>query len=711
MIFYRCTKYFIAKKYLPIRNSYDYPLDYSDIYSSKYLANCEITATDPKGNNITAAESPVFKKLLLNVTKIYEKAADKVRDPEKCMKKFKYDLQVEAAAMLKDNTDYQTIYLYTNIVITVPTSINLRLLDRILRMRRYLYRAKANFHIFEFTDIIDLYKLLDFEEGAYSDLFFIDEKNEFTRHVLIEQNTLFAINTALSLHFIYILPDFKDVLRYPIFYSKDSNYSELIKFYDHMKDMNFLKAIISLVEIAPTDQEDVKMLDLQRILLGHGKTFFEYGLLGNEKFFLQPALGLKSEKCFRASIFSVFDRLTVFGHIEELRAVCNDSLEQGIGFFYSNLVSVLPSLRSIEVEEIESKKETKAKKNKPNDSNDDCYSTTAINSVLHELMVKNKACLKDIFAFNIKGYSMLKDDFIREVKTMNFSSFGLFGRNKIKDFFHLRSLLGEDCILKNSIREITGSRKGVFLAKELLNDEQLTKATFNLNEQDNEFPTEIFKKNTDILANLQGYFEGDSLYNEVKQTKVYPIKSMSLVHKPRMIESNGMFKLCAMDLNEIQNQEKYILNSCQANEVSTDAGFLGTPDNVDLPVSKISFNSIFLCNNMKPSLKYAVHLLKSERSKIFFKYAYGTIVDYALSHFSDCIIYMIKDCYEKEKHLKDVWIDFYLILEKTNFESFDMDAIKSYIDKRVQEAVKGMSHIKVNIYTDIKNYMVLESSH
>ncbi|KAI5149860.1 hypothetical protein ENBRE01_1163 [Enteropsectra breve] len=676
------------------KNNYNGALDYSDIYSSKYLRDCEITARRGDGTATTAEESETLKRQLLSITKVYEAAADACRGSGKDKSEFQATLQHKARESLAGDSDFSALYMLTNITIILPPTVKLKLLEQIIRMRRNLYLRKAYVFKNDFKEFLQLYKLLDFEYGSSMDLFLGDPNNGRTKHVVIEKNTLFAINTALSLYFYDYITLVKERIHSPECLKSGQLALGFNQICEEIETMPFLKSIISVINIKGTGLWGRGPVDILNILLCHGNTPFGYSFLGNGKFFLQPDFAFGDDFYFPASIFSIFDQLGVFRQILELRALCFEGMEPGVGIFYADLISVMPSLRNIEVEEIEVKRKFRPKKIKYEDKDDDDGPETLINSVLHELLIKNKKILKSITGFNIKGYVMLRNDLVEELKRINFRSFGLFGKYRIKDFYYTHALLSGECSLRSSIQEFTGNCETVFLANEVLEDGQLKRAIFNLNDQDNEFPTRIYEKNPELLCKLESYFTHKSFRNTINRTKNYSFSSVSLVHRPRIFFYYNRIERCILDINEIQNKKMYILASCRAKEVSSCASIGGTSIEDHLSVSVVCADGTAATANTDISLKSAIHRLKYGQSKIYFTYALGTPFDQAIPHFIECVTRMIKDFSRMETHLKGNTIDFILVF--VNY-SYGNTFLEGFLNKKIREAIENYYPFAFNI--------------
>ncbi|KAI5149861.1 hypothetical protein ENBRE01_1164 [Enteropsectra breve] len=659
-------------------------IDYSDISHSVFLRTLNIQATEDGSTKII----PDLQSRLFKITELCEKAANEVRKPRETDSEFKTNLQEQIKKALGDNNDFSAVLKLRDKVLQLPGEIDHYILRIVLNMRKKLYLKCALISKENIDKVLSLNKYLGFEDGSTVDLFIVDQITNTPRHLLIDKNTIFAINCAVHFHFFNHLEKFKKkvldprlCLGYQFYYPS--------KYYEVLKDMTKLKYTIALIGIEQTGDGHI-----QDIVLSHGDTHFEYGAYNSEKFFLQPKLSLNSDTCIPASIVSIFDQLSVFNNIEQLRAVCHSEMEIYVDYFYCNLVYLLPSLRNIEVEEcIEGKAQ--------NFQYSDTCRPTVINDVLDRLMLTD-SLLKNITAFNIVGYTMLTNDSINKLKSSNFTSFGLFGRYQLRDFFYNYLILDNECSLSKSLKSYTGSLEGVFLAIELLNDSQLKNVTFNLNDQIYVYEKVPIENCSLIKQQLGKYFKNHDFTETVLRKKNYSFDSISIVQKPRIIVDSS--ELGAVPCRQTPKQEKfineavqYILKYFQSNILYMDAGIAEFNPEIQNSFKTIEF-SIKPNAMTEASMSLALQVLCPQEGEIVFNYPLKIRIQDIISDFERCVVYMAKNTDEDCEKLDENPLELSLTLHAYNTSDYEKDYIRSCdLKNKIWDALKGSPYRKHNV--------------
>ncbi|KAI5149458.1 hypothetical protein ENBRE01_0916 [Enteropsectra breve] len=496
---------------ITIRNGEKYLNDYSydDVMHSKVLRNIGPQAII---DGIKIKKYYIIHERVSQALNSYHEILKSVRRTSESPESFYKNVQLTTANVQQRNECFMALKGIKQKELNV--GYNLVGLDIIFKMRKRLILHSIIEDKDTLKTILDLYKVLKFEYGSNADVFYSDSENGKVKHILIERNTLFAINIAVVLKRMGLLSEFrKDFFKKMAF--RTENISDFAIFSKINTEFDYERKVISVLDLKIEANGTVS-----DIVIAHDGHTFGYGLHRSKKLLLKPCFTFSDEKHFVASALNIFDRLTVFPLITHLRAVCHPAISKHLGAFYMSVLSALPSIYDLELEE--------SLKRSYDSSCDDSLIT--VNTVL-KMFLQNKEHHDKIKSLSIIGYNALSEQSLLQLRFLKLNELGLYGNYRLKDCFYTLILFSGSSALYESISHFKGCTDSLNLAYRLLRDKQLKDASIIRGFQCDKVYDEFFAPRPDEHGALKLFFNENSLESFVFLPKDIELETLIVVYK------------------------------------------------------------------------------------------------------------------------------------------------------------------------------------
>ncbi|KAI5150199.1 hypothetical protein ENBRE01_1352 [Enteropsectra breve] len=539
--------------------------DYGDLRSCSRFMGCA-KQQDEDGEKAEHIRS--MHSMFSNVLNTYEEVAKSERKGSESPESFYQNVQRKTAVLLQENPDFVTLKNLKKKEKFLGKGYNIGHLDIVFKMRKNLLIHKRVCNISTLLQILELYEHLAFAHGSYTDVFIGEHYYSTPTHILMERNTLFAINIAINLKRLDYFSKYKSVLMNPETHKDCKSDKYLARFLNAMKPFKYVCAVISIIDI--TYSMDNKISD---IVVSHAGQAFGFGLHRSGFFLLKPKFAFGTEKHCVASAFKVFDCMTAFPSIVHLRAVCHEEMAENLAQFYLSILRVFPSINDVELEE--------SLKGVYEEECDN--SETPINSVLKAILTDRRVVRK-LQNFSIVGYNVLSDEALALLRWTNFKQLGLYGKYLFKDCFYTLKLFTGSSVISDSITSYKSSPTCIYLISKLLKENQLKEGIFIRGLQNEHVYYDWFAGNEEELNLMRTYFHGYSIESAVQLEKHIELETMAIIYKfyqynLRTIEEKRFLTKEAFSLQVMGSHEKIIFSICKAqmlilgSEFYSDAGF------------------------------------------------------------------------------------------------------------------------------------------
>ncbi|KAI5150198.1 hypothetical protein ENBRE01_1351 [Enteropsectra breve] len=565
--------------------------EYSEIICSSALLNCNMESQS--SSNEIFNQNIALSTNLLIVTKVREairKEACKYDDtPENFSEQLR---KLEEQRGLYTNKVYVEIKQAGEKRFQISDSIEIHWLKIILRMRRELIHDRIIVLQENLSDLINAYSLLKYSEGSHADIFLRDTADSQRRHVVMECNILFAINLAIAMHHANCLQDCKNALL------SDKKHSlNILELIEALEGCTLEKAVITIIEIK---QENERLTD---IFIGKDNELFGYGSRIDGTLTLRPCAAFENSAFERASVFRVFDLLTAFYKINQLKALCHEAFGIGQKHFFTSLIRVFKFLEDIEMEASEQVSFVAL----------ECDSFLEI---IEAVLIENADIIRNVTSFSIIGYNTLSKKILDALKTKKFRHLGLLCESFAINLSNIRYLFTFPCELKKSIIGFAGSPVCALQLSQLLDKNQLEEVVFILG-------TQSVVPLSEVIKNIN-----KEISNEQIRLKLIIINYRFHYYVVKTQDSMPVLKKEFLALKSTGVYEKFIFQTFSADNNIPLASKSSNFELVDNPSAKRVFITIRPDDDkVEESLKNAFRLLGPENGRILISCSFNKLLE------------------------------------------------------------------------------------